>query len=338
MKENLFISKDKSVRMAMEKLNFNTKRILYVLEEEVLVGTLTDGDIRRFLLSGKSMELSLVHAMNSQPITLTKEEAHRAVAVMIDKSIQSVPILDEEGKVIDVHFLFEKKDYKKVHDTPVVIMAGGKGTRLYPLTEDTPKPLVSVGDVPIIERIMKRFLRQGFYRFMISVGHKKEQVIEYFKDKDYDITFFHEEEPLGTAGSLTLMREYLTDYFLLTNCDILIDVNYATLIDRLRRGDEKLIAVLAQHESVIPYGVMEVKDNKITSFKEKPSSSVLINTGLYALDPCVIPEELKKRSITELFSKVIQDEQAGAYVINDDNWLDMGQKQEMEYMIERLGL
>lgn len=338
MKENLFISKDKSVRMAMEKLNFNTKRILYVLEEEVLVGTLTDGDIRRFLLSGKSMELSLVHAMNSQPITLTKEEAHRAVAVMIDKSIQSVPILDEEGKVIDVHFLFDKKDYKKVHDTPVVIMAGGKGTRLYPLTEDTPKPLVSVGDVPIIERIMKRFLRQGFYRFMISVGHKKEQVIEYFKDKDYDITFFHEEEPLGTAGSLTLMREYLTDYFLLTNCDILIDVNYATLIDRLRRGDEKLIAVLAQHESVIPYGVMEVKDNKITSFKEKPSSSVLINTGLYALDPSVIPEELKKRSITELFSKVIQDEQAGAYVINDDNWLDMGQKQEMEYMIERLGL
>lgn len=338
MKNNLFISKDKSVRMAMEKLNFNTKRILYVLEDERLVGALTDGDIRRFLLSGQSMELSLYHAMNKNPITITEGERGEAKMLMIEKSIQSVPIIDDERRVLDVLFLFEEETYQRLYDTPVVIMAGGKGTRLYPLTEDTPKPLVNVGEVPIIERIMKRFLRQGFYNFILSVGHKKEQVVEYFKDKDYDVTFIHEDSPLGTAGSLSLMKEYLHDYFILTNCDILIDLNYYSLVERLRQGGEKLLAVLARHESVIPYGVMEVEGQQIVSFTEKPTSSVLINTGLYALDPTLIPEEVKSRSITEIFEHAIQNHEAGAYIINDDNWLDMGQKEEMQRMIERLGL
>lgn len=342
---NLFITKETPIHGAIKVLDQTAKKLLLVVVEERLIGIVTDGDIRRWILKGGDLSLPVYHIMNTKPLYLKKEEANLAFELMKLNKIEGIPLVDEEHKVLDVlfwnevsnqHFISDKKD-----DTPVIIMAGGKGSRLYPYTKIIPKPLIPIKDTPIIERIMKKFMHYGFYEFYLTIYYKKDMIKAYFAgDQAFPIHFVEEEKPLGTAGALKLLDIPKGRSFFVSNCDILIDINYANLLAYHKEHKNKITVVTALKSFEIPYGVIQLgKEGCIEHVEEKPKYELLVNTGFYVID-----EEIRKYipqnqcfDMTDLI-QACRDykEPIGAYPIMGSNWLDMGEFGEMNHMIKRL--
>ncbi len=281
-----------TIKKAIEYLNKTAAQILIAVGKEgIIKGVITDGDIRRAILKGISLDSPVEKIMNRNPkYVMEGEYTTDEVVEMFKKyGIKRIPVVDKDKRVVDVLFI---EDFiqveRKEKENHVIIMAGGKGTRLLPLTKILPKPLMPVGDKTFIELIMENFHKQGFSKFVIVVNYKKEIIKSYLKERNlpYEITFVDEEKPLGTAGGLRLVYEAvdLKDPVILTNCDILIEVDYEKVLKYHveKNADMTLIAKLENID--VPYGVVEVDGAELVRITEKPSVDILINTGIYVFN------------------------------------------------------
>lgn len=343
--KSILISDDISIKKAIEILDKSAKKILLVVDNNVIKGVVTDGDIRRWILKNEDINKSVSLIMNKSPIYISYHNLELCKQIMLNKSISALPIVDENLEVKDIVFLSDLLINKPNNSltTPVVIMAGGKGTRLHPYTKIIPKPLIPIGDTPIIERIMNKFLDFNLDNFILTVNYKKELIKAYFNDTtNKNISYIEEDSPLGTAGSLSLLKGSIKETFIVTNCDILIDANYLDIINYHKLNNYKITIVTALKYYVIPYGVINLtEDGVVNSIDEKPEYNFLVNTGMYILEPDVlddIPENTFYDMPTLIDYYIKNNKNVGVYPISNNSWSDMGEFNEMKNMLERLDL
>ncbi|GKX65522.1 nucleotidyltransferase family protein [Inconstantimicrobium mannanitabidum] len=346
--EEIFISKEKSIKEAIKKIDVTAKKILLVVEDGQLIATITDGDIRRWILKNGDLNSAVENIMNTSPIVLNIEEKHLAKQYMHEKCIEALPLVDYENRVLDVVFWNEKYNedfhqYNKISN-PVVIMAGGKGTRLYPYTKILPKPLIPIGDLSITERIINRFYRCGCQNFYLTVNYKKNMIKAYFDElkKDYEVSYVEEGKFLGTGGSLSLLRGKIKETFFVSNCDILVEANYSDILQYHKDKKNLITMVTSLKNYQIPYGVIKLNDyGEVIGTTEKPDYDYLVNTGFYILEPQALDDIPKDTffHITDLINKYIEEgKKVGTYPITENSWLDMGEMKEMDRMLEQLKL
>ncbi|APM39737.1 nucleotidyltransferase family protein [Clostridium kluyveri] len=345
--QNVFIDKKISIRQTIEKLNKTAKKILVVVENNKLIGVVTDGDIRRWIVKSGELSSSVENIMNVHPIYLNIKNRNRANELMKKYRIESIPLINEYHEVVDMIFWDDLYDNKfncnNARDISVVIMAGGKGTRLHPYTKIIPKALIPIGEIPIIERIINRFLEFKFENFYITVNYKKEIIKAYFSKKlSYKISFLEEKKPLGTAGGLSLVGNRIGNTFFVSNCDILVNANYSKILEYHKEHNNKVTVVTALKNYIIPYGILNLNQKgDIASIDEKPNYEFLINTGMYVLEVDVlrhIPKGIYF-NMTDLINICLsKGEKVGIYPVTDNDWLDMGEFREMKSMIEKLNI
>ena len=340
-----FIGRDSlTVSEAMQKIDANACGILFITDENrKLIGCITDGDVRRFLLSGGKMEGLALEASNKHPkFAISIEDAKH---LYHKKNYIVIPIVNESG-IIDDLYTGELGEQIKKHRTPlsipVVINAGGRGTRLDPFTRVLPKPLIPVGELPIIEHIMKEYQSYSCSEFHIIVNYKKELMKAYFADNEnhYNITWYDEEKPLGTGGGLSLLRGRFTDTFFFANCDALLTANYESMVKFHKENGNVITMVCAYKNMNIPYGVVEMGVNgTIEEMKEKPLMSFLTNTGIYIVEPEVIDD--MEDGVAIGFPDIVEMERqkgkrVAVFPVSENDWMDMGQLSELEKMRVKL--
>lgn len=334
---------------AMRQMDDTGERILFVVDDQHrLIGVVTDGDIRRWLLSGGGLDAPVSRVMNTDPVVLADGgDDDAARRMMADHRIECVPVVDSAGVLVSAVFwldLYGAQPPRRHVDVPVVIMAGGEGARLAPFTKVLPKPLVPVGEKPVVELIMDRFAEHGVTRFYLTVNYKAALVKAYFAEESrpYTITFVDEPEALGTAGSLKLLEGEFDGPFFVTNCDILVDTDLAEVLAAHEASSNRLTLVASARHTVIPYGVCELDDEgALGRMVEKPSYDHLVSTGLYVLEPDVLPTIPAGRvyHMTDLINdRIAADARIGVYPVSDRAWLDMGQWDEYREMLGRMGL
>ncbi len=327
---------------AMQRIDGNTYGIMFVTDGYGhLKGCLTDGDVRRYLLSGGKLEDCVLSAMNKAPKHARSIE--EATKLFHKKNYIAIPIIDGDKRIVSIYMGDGEVEVPKVSlNIPVVINAGGKGTRLDPYTRVLPKPLIPVGELPIIEHIMQRFMAYDCSQFHIIVNYKKQIMKGYFAENEgkYDISWYDEEQPLGTGGGLTLLKGKLHETFFFTNCDNLLMSNYDS-ISRFHQEHNNIITMICAYKNLqIPYGVVEMGINgAIKEMKEKPQMSFLTNTGIYVVEPEVLDDMEDGVSIG--FPDVVERQKekgrnVAIYPVSENDWLDMGQLPELENMRKKL--
>lgn len=344
--KDIIINEKYTVRQSMKKMDDTGKRILLVEDEDKLKGVITDGDIRRWILKNGDLNVSSTVIINYNPVYITENDRNIAVELMKKKNINSLPVVDNKGKIISVVSWndFESEDIikKPQLDLPVVIMAGGLGTRLYPYTKILPKPLIPIGDIPIVERIINKFKDFGCKEFYLTVNHKKNMIKSYFGelDKDYELGYLEEDKPLGTGGSLYLLKGKINKTFFVSNCDILIDADYESIYKYHKESKNLITMICAVKNLTIPYGVINLNENgEIDNMVEKPEFSFITNTGMYLVEPEVLDsiEDNKFMGFPDIIEKNRNSgEKIGVYPITEKCWMDMGQIDEMQEMIRKL--
>ena len=326
----------------MKKIDSNASGILFLVDSAAkLIGCITDGDIRRFLLAGGKLDAPVTKAANLNPKFAFSEE--EALQLYHKKNYIVIPIVDIEKHVTNLYNGEENITKERAAlSIPVVINAGGRGTRLDPFTRVLPKPLIPVGDLPIIEHIMKEFQSYSCEQFHIIVNYKKELMKAYFTESEnkYDISWYDEEMPLGTGGGLSLLRGRLNETFFFTNCDNLLQANYERMLEFHRENGNVITMVCAYKNFSIPYGVIEMGVNgKIESMKEKPLVSFLTNTGIYIVEPEVL-DDIEDNVAIGFPDVVDRQRQKGRKVavfpVSESEWMDMGQLDELEKMRKKL--
>lgn len=342
------ISTDKTIIEAIKQMDDTAKQVLLVVEHGILKGVITDGDIRRWILKKGDLQQPVALVMNTHPTVITSSEIDQAEHIMLQKEIHALPVVDEYYRLIDILFLnnLYKNDEKVLQplEIPVVIMAGGKGTRLYPYTKVLPKPLIPIGEMTILERIMKQFEAYRCNDFYITVNYKKNMIKSYLQDCDCtnNIEYVEEEQFLGTGGSLYLLKNKLHTTFFLSNCDILVKADYADILEVHKKNANKITMVTSLKTYTIPYGVIQNNESgHIAKIEEKPEYNFQVNTGLYVIEPEVL-EDIPENTffhITDLIQNYMdKGEKVGIYPITEKSWLDMGELKEMEHMIKELGV
>lgn len=341
----LIITKETTILSVMQLFNATGKQIALLAPAGRLEAVVTDGDIRRHIVSGGSLEVPVGDIANYNPIVVLEKERAVAKKLMQQHSIIALPVVNDDRVLTSILFAndLEIVQVKKIC-APVVIMAGGFGTRLYPYTKILPKPLIPIGDLPIIEHIINRFAGFGCSDFYLIVNHKKNMIKSYFSENEhpYRVHFVDEDRPLGTGGGLSLLKGKLFEPFFLSNCDVLIDADYENIYRQHKEQNNVITMVSAFKHVTIPYGVVELTSNgRIKAMSEKPEYTFLTNTGMYVVEPRVVNEMKDGEMIG--FPDIIDryrvvDESVGIYPINEKCWLDMGQIEELEEMRKVLGV
>lgn len=347
---DILVSEDISIVEGLRILDATAGKILFVTDaRERLAGVLTDGDIRRHIVAGRSLDEPVSRAMNTDPVLIVEGASPDQVRhVMAARRVHCMPVIDEERHLVGAAWwaeVFEEPGVPmRPAGVPVVIMAGGKGTRLDPFTRILPKPLMPVGDHPVLRVIMDRLHDQGCTRFLVSLNFKASLIRAYFADEvlPYPIEFFDEDRPLGTAGSLTLMREVLSETFILANCDTILDIEYADLVDQHRAAGNLITIVASVKHVVLPYGVCELAEGgALSELHEKPRYDLLASTGVYVVEPSVLDliEDGVFTDATDLIARVMESgSRVGVYPIAERSWLDVGQLEELQFALDRLGI
>lgn len=343
--QDLIITEDVTVKDAIERLEMVRCKVVYVVKGKKLLASVSDGDIRRYALKGQDVNENIIKVAHYKPIAYREFELEKCRARFKVSEFFSFPLVNLNGEIIGVIFrdgTVVKE--RKTLDIPVVMMAGGKGTRLYPYTKILPKPLIPVGDLPISEHIIRRFYENGSNRFYLIVSYKKEMLLAYYDtiEKDYSIEFVEEKEPLGTGGGLALVKDMVDEDFFLTNCDIIIDADYSAIYQMHKEKGNFITMVLTRYTSSIPYGVVQIDgENNYEGVIEKPSYEYLINTGVYIVNPRVVRE--LEADVSTDFPDIIErykrtGERIGCYIVQESAYMDMGQIEELEKMREKLNL
>lgn len=321
---------------AVELIDHSAMQIALVVDEDKkLLGTITDGDLRRAFLNGKTLDAPLTEVMNPNPIVVHQGLGSRAIlSIMEANSIHQLPVVDEEGHVIGLEIIDELLPPKSSENL-VVLMAGGLGSRLHPLTENTPKPLLEVSGRPIIETIIERFVAQGFQKFAVSVQYKADLFREKLGNGErwgIEIDYLVEDQKLGTAGSLSLIPEKPKSPIIVMNADLLTSLNFRSLLEF--HVENKASATMCLHEYTIeiPYGVAETDGQRLVSVVEKPEHKYLVNAGIYILNPdCLdyIPQE-QKFDMTHLFDAILSAGEFASVFPIREYWLDVGQRPDFD--------
>ena len=309
------------------------KIIIVVNESKQILGVLTDGDLRKLVLSNQSLDICVSEVMNKNFYFISsKDNQEKGFSLMKKHGLTHIPILDEKKVVIDILSFDQFLNNEEVNNT-VVIMAGGKGMRLRPFTNNCPKPMLKINGVPILEIIIRKFKKQGFTKFFISVNYLKDQIINYFKDgKEFGIKieYLIEDMPLGTAGALKLIDVNFSEPLIIMNGDLLTEINFKELINFHKQFNAEATMTVAQYEYNIPYGVVQVDRNELLNFKEKPTYKYLINAGIYIINPNVL-DLLNFNEYAEmpnLLEKIKNNTNGKIAVYNlQDYWLDIGNKE-----------
>ena len=349
--EKLFIQPNASIKDAFSQLDKSGKKCLIVANKKnKLLGTLTDGDVRKAILKGKFLKDNINGIYEKNPTLLKKGNysPNEIKDLFLKKKVDVIPIVDSSKKVVDLIFftdIFKKnkssKHYKNF-STAVVIMAGGKGTRLEPFTNVLPKPLVPINEKPVIEHIIERFVKNRFYNFFITLNYKSKILKAYFQETKpkFKLSFIDEPKPLGTAGGLSLLGSKLKKPFIVTNCDTIIDVNFDDLINFHITNSNDVTLVVSSKEHIIPYGTCKLtKKGYLQKIIEKPKFDFFVNVGMYVLNPNLI--KLIPKSKTFDMTDFIQllktkKKQIGVYPIDDGSWVDVGQWSEYHKAVDRL--
>ena len=349
--EKLFIQPNASIKDALRQLSKSGKSCLIVVDDTgKLLGTLTDGDVRRVILKGKFLKDKINSIYEKNPILLKKGNysPSQIKDLFLKKKIDVIPIVDNTKKVINLIFftdLFRKgknKKHSKNFSTAVIIMAGGKGTRLEPFTNVLPKPLVPINEKPVIEHIIEKFINNKFYNFFITLNYKSKILKAYFQEMKpkFKLSFIDEPKPLGTAGGLSLLKSKINKPFIVTNCDTIIDVNFDDLMNFHITNGNDITLVASSKEHIIPYGTCRLtKKGYLQKIVEKPKFDFFVNVGLYVLNPNLIKLIPKNKTydMTDLIQLVKRKKkQIGVYPIDDGSWIDVGQWSEYHKAVGRL--
>lgn len=308
---------------------------LVVDTEDHLLGTITDGDIRRAILRGEQLTEPACSIMNEQPtVARINDEQEVILTSMKQRDLKQIPILNDDGCVVYMETLSEMIKLTK-RENWVVLMAGGLGKRLYPLTNDCPKPLLKVGDKPILETIIQNFIDYGFSRFYISVNYKAEMIEDYFGDGSQwgvEIRYLREKEQLGTAGALSLLPEVPTNPLVIMNGDLLTKVNFAHLLDFHKEYQADATMCVRDYKFQVPYGVVQLDKHRLTGIVEKPVQQFFVSAGVYVLEPEVlhiIPQN-KYFDMPTLFDNLISTNKETAVFPVREYWLDIGRMGDFE--------
>lgn len=349
---NLLISYDESIKHSLSQLNKTAMKVLFVVNRErQMIGSLTDGDIRRALLNDISLESSIEGVYNTNPVYLRKGcyKDEDVKALFLDRRIEVLPIVDEnfhiESTIAWTDCFREKKIDKydgAALDIPVVIMAGGKGSRLAPFTTVLPKPLIPIGDKTIIELIMDGFLEYGISNFIFTLNYRGEMIRAYFEGAEhkYPIQYVREDDFYGTAGSLALVKSGIEESFIVSNCDIIVKANYAEVLDFHRKSGASLTIISSLRHHKLPYGVVDFKaGGEVLQIKEKPEFTFPINTGVYVLEKSCLDLVPEKRvfHMTHLIEALLAaGKKVVTYPVNENEYIDIGQWDEYRDVIARL--
>ena len=344
--QNRIINIKSSIIEALKTMEDKAIRLLLVFDECKFVGILSIGDIQRAVIKNTSLNEDISKILRTNYTFSDISDIQSSIKrKMIEQRIECMPVLDENGDLVDVILwedLFQTQSLKHADiNLPVVIMAGGKGLRLKPLTNIFPKPLSPVGDKTIVESIMDPFVSYGCHKFYLSVNYKADVIKNYFEflaNPDYELSYFQEDKPMGTAGSLRLLRDQISSTFFVSNCDIMVNEDYASILDYHRQNKNELTVVAALKTYSIPYGTIVTGENGLLqTIEEKPNLTFKINTGLYILEPSLlndIPNEFFH--ITHLMNKLKNEgRRVGVYPVSQKDWMDMGDWKEYLKMINQ---
>lgn len=332
----LLITPATSIRDAISRIDTGNAQIVLVADEHgVLLGTVTDGDVRRGLLRGLSLGDPVAEVMNKTPTTASQAEDRDAIlALMKRRLVHQVPLVDDRGVVVGLETLDELLQPGR-RDTPVVLLAGGLGMRLRPLTEEVPKPMLQIGEKPILESILASLTEYGFWKFFFAVNYRADVIERHFGDGskwDVQINYLHETEKLGTAGPLSMLPDLGSDPVLVMNADILTKVNFAHLLDFHRTNSVAATVCVREHRYTIPYGVVKMNDNLLTLIEEKPVHRTMVSAGIYVLEQQVLkllPKGGYYDMPTLLQNLVDRGLRTAGFPIHE-YWLDIGRLEDLE--------
>lgn len=332
--EKIIVSKKATLRDVLSIIEKGKLKVALVVDnEKKLVGLLSDGDVRRALLNNCAMDDTIDDILVKEPIVCNVTDSKDKILQMaIDNQIYQLPIVDNDGILVGLEVINDllKPETKK---EKVVLMVGGLGTRLRPLTENTPKPMLKVGDKPILETIILNFKKHGYTNIILSVSYKAEVIKNYFGDGTnfgVSIEYIDENKRMGTAGALTLMKDLLTDNFFVMNGDLLTSLNFDYMMKYHLENNSIATMGLREYDFQVPYGVVNVKDSEITGIEEKPVHNFFVNGGIYILSKEVlkfIPND-SFFDMPTLFEQTINNNLKTLSYIIKDYWLDIGRMEE----------
>lgn len=326
----------RSLRDAMQVINDNWREVALVTDDAgMIVGLVTDGDIRRGLLAGQTLESPVSGVMTKDYISATPEMDRSGVLdLMKAASIRHVPVLDDRKRLLGIHFMEVLLGTERKSNV-AVIMAGGEGRRLRPLTDRVPKPMIRVAGRPILERIVLLLVGYGIRHIYISVNYMADVIVQHFGDGSRfgcRIDYLHERAPLGTGGALSLLPEPPRVPLIVMNGDLVTQIDIARMLTfhALQRAEATLAA--RHYQSEIPYGVVSEREGRLQELIEKPAAHYLINAGIYVLEPAVLPLVPAGAyfPITDLFSKLLAQKRAVAVYQVEEDWIDVGRRDELE--------
>jgi len=339
-----------SIKQAMRQMAEAGGKVIFIVDgHNKLLGSLSDGDIRKWILKGGDLEVKVDVAFNPHPRFVKNDYLLDDVReLMLSLRIECVPVVDHENSVLEVLmwdevFAGKVERHREKLGIPVVIMAGGQGTRLDPFTKILPKSLIPIGEKPIIELIMDKFIPYDIKEFYISVFHKARMIKSYFEEENpkYRISYLEEDKPLGTVGSLRQLQGRVKGTFIVTNCDVIIDCDYAELLHFHKEKEYDMTLVVSMRHFQIPYGVCELEsEGALKVIKEKPEYDFLVNTGMYVLNSHVLELIPKNRasSIIDLIEALrSKSGKIGVFPINEKSWIDIGQWEEYKRALKLLG-
>ncbi len=320
-----------SIRDAISAIEAGVMQLAMVVDEQMrLLGTVTDGDVRRGLLQGHTLESPTNLVMNSLPtVARSHEDSQTILALMKLKQLRQIPIVDEFGRVMGVELLDELIQDKE-RDNRVLLMAGGLGSRLAPLTDNCPKPMLKVGGKPLLETILANFIDQGFRHFYFSVNYLADMVKAHFGDGSrwgVQITYLHEKEKLGTAGAMTMIRDELTHPLIVMNGDLLTKVNFRQMLDLHVEQQAHATMGVREFNFQVPYGVVRLENNRLVGIDEKPLQKFFISAGIYVINPDLL-ELLPKHTYYNMptfFEELINQRYRTSVFPIREYWLDIGQ-------------
>jgi dTDP-glucose pyrophosphorylase len=330
------LSTNSNLQQAISCLNDSTSQIvLVVLPDGVLQGTLTDGDIRRGLLRGLGLESPIDSLVNRDPLVVPPQLGRESVLQLMQANrIHQLPVVDENRHVVGLHLLDELM-VPRQRENLMVIMAGGQGTRLRPHTENCPKPLLPVGDKPMLEHIIELAKAEGFDHFVLAIHYLGHMIEEYFGDGarwDVRIDYLREESPLGTAGAISLLDPHPDLPFVVSNGDVLTDVRYGELLDFHCRHAATATMAVRLHEWQHPFGVVRTKGVDIIGFEEKPISRSHINAGVYVLEPAALNllQAGEHCDMPTLFARLQENAARTIVYPMHEPWLDVGRDDDLK--------
>lgn len=340
LEEKMIINENMTIEDAMKVIDQGISKTVFLVSDHILKGSMTDGDVRRHLLAGGTLQENVCKIINYNPHFFEEKNCVNYQKYMIENDLTALPIVDRQMRIIRIETLTEKKlpSPKIKEDVPVVIMAGGLGTRLKPYTEIIPKPLIPIGTKTILEHIFDKFEEYGCYKKYVVVNYKKKLIEAYFKEgSEYDKLYFIEEPSfLGTAGGMKYVQNVCRGNFFVTNCDIVVEANYYAIWNEHRVKGNVLTMVLANREYCVPYGTVEIGDDgNVVCLREKPRIVYKVNTGMYLCNSRIFDyiDDSEKIDMPDLIQRCLYaGEKIGQVTIDGSNWFDMGQPEELDNM------